>query len=65
MYSAVLANSEQVSAETLQLWEFRVQYQRDRREDALGAVREKVGGSNFALAIAAASCGVAAFLPTP
>jgi hypothetical protein len=65
MYNAVLVNSAQVSAETVQLWEFRVQYQRDRRDDALGSVREKVGASNVALLVAAASCGAAAFLPTP
>jgi hypothetical protein len=64
-YNSILANPDGVSLEVQQVWEFRVEYHRNRRDDAVGAVREKVGGSYWGLLFAGAACGAAAFLPTP
>jgi hypothetical protein len=65
MYDAVVANPESVSPETIQLWEFRLTYARDRKDAAISAVSEKTGGSYWALAGAGVACGIAAVLPTP
>jgi hypothetical protein len=65
MYDAVVTNPELVSPETIQLWEFQVQYYKDRRDAAISAVSEKTGASYWALGAAGLSCGAALFLPTP
>lgn len=65
MLDALQANPESTTPEMMSLWEFRVEYHQNRRDDALAAVHEKVGGSYWALVGAAAACGIAAFLPIP
>jgi hypothetical protein len=65
MYAAIIANPESVTPETIQMWEFRVEYARNRNDAAIASVSEKTGGSYWALGAAAVACGVAAFLPTP
>ena len=65
MLNAINSNSESVTPEMISLWEFRVETYRIRRDAAIEAVREKVGGSYWSLVGAAGVCGIAAFLPTP
>jgi hypothetical protein len=62
MLTAIQANDDSVSPETIQLWQFRVQYARDRRDDALDDVSEKTGATGWALLGAAVACGAAAFI---
>lgn len=65
MLNAIQANSANMEPATVQLWEFQVQYYENRRDDAVAAVREKTGGTGWALLGAGAACGAAAFMPTP
>jgi hypothetical protein len=65
MYDAIVANPESTSPEAIQLWEFQMEYYKNRRDDAFGVVKERTGATGWALVGAAAACGVAAFLPTP
>jgi hypothetical protein len=65
MLDAIQANPGSTTPETIALWEFRVEYHANRRDDAVNAVRERVGGSYWTLLGAGAACGIAAFLPTP
>jgi len=62
---AILENPNAVTPETLSLWEFRVEQHQDRRDAAIDAVHQMVGGSYWSLLGAGAACGMAAFLPTP
>jgi hypothetical protein len=62
---AIYANPQAVSPETAGLWEFRVEYHRDRRDAAMNAVSDATNTSYWALAGAAVACGAAVFLPTP
>jgi hypothetical protein len=65
MLDAIYANPQGVSQETTALWEFRVEYQRDRVVAARSAVMDATNTSYWALGTAAVGCGAAAFLPTP
>lgn len=65
MLDALQANSQNIDPATMQLWEFQVEYYRDRRDEAMAGVSEKTGASYWALGTAALSCGAALFLPTP
>jgi hypothetical protein len=65
LYNAIMANPDGVSTEVQQLWSFRLEYQRTRRNDAMSSVNGLVGGSYWALGAAAVACGAAAFAPTP
>lgn len=65
MLDAVQANSANIDPATIQLWEFQVQYYKNRRDDAVAVIEEKTGSTGWALLGAGAACGAAAFLPTP
>jgi hypothetical protein len=65
MLDAIYANPQGVSPETTALWEFQVQYHRDRVVAARSAVVSATNTSYWALGTAAVGCGAAAFLPTP
>lgn len=65
MLDAIRANPAAVSQETVALWEFRVEYHRNRRDAAMNSLVGATNTSYWALAGAAAACGAAAFLPTP
>jgi hypothetical protein len=61
----IRANPDAVSPEMAEVWTLRVEYTRDRRDDAMAEVSEKTDGSYWGLLGAAAACGAAAFVPTP
>jgi hypothetical protein len=63
--NAIRANPDAVSSEMAEVWTLRVEYTRDRRDDAMADVSDKTDGSYWALFGAAAACGAAAFVPTP
>lgn len=65
MLDAIQENPGAYTAEMMSLWEFRVEYAEDRRDAAIDSIREKTGGTYWALAGAGAACTLAAFLPTP
>lgn len=65
MLDAIQANPGSATPEMISLWEFRVEYARNRRDDAMEEVGNLVNASYWTMAGAAAACGAAAFMPTP
>lgn len=64
-YDAIQANPASVTPEMAELWAFRVEYARNRRNAAMDDVSDKTNTTWWALAGAAVACGAAAFAPTP